>query len=185
MRGHDLRNFCRDLLAHLRDLLVTKVSEAKNCLESAVCDRERAQTSGRTFFRIRSGSVLSLAGRNGNNSQNSRTPSLPVGNWTGEADGDAHSAATQPITRQTCRVEESIRTGKSLTDVKTVPTATSRSHEPGDRQAPEKATSNRYQWISHSYGGKARAGNRTHRRISTCPTTFSRTAACGATIHCQ
>src|SRR3989441_3245556 len=26
MRGHDLRNFCRDLLAHFRDLLVTKVS---------------------------------------------------------------------------------------------------------------------------------------------------------------
>src|SRR5919202_1991753 len=25
MRGHDLRNFCRDLLAHLRDLLVAKV----------------------------------------------------------------------------------------------------------------------------------------------------------------
>ncbi len=25
MRGHDLRNFCRDLLAHLRDLLVVKV----------------------------------------------------------------------------------------------------------------------------------------------------------------
>jgi DNA polymerase-3 subunit gamma/tau len=26
MRGHDLRNFCRDLLAHLRDLLVAKVT---------------------------------------------------------------------------------------------------------------------------------------------------------------
>ena len=26
MRGHDLRNFCRDLLAHFRDLLVAKVS---------------------------------------------------------------------------------------------------------------------------------------------------------------
>src|SRR5438874_1172822 len=28
MRGHDLRNFCRDLLAHLRDLLVAKVGGA-------------------------------------------------------------------------------------------------------------------------------------------------------------
>ena len=26
MRGHDLRNFCRDLMGHLRDLLVTKVA---------------------------------------------------------------------------------------------------------------------------------------------------------------
>ncbi len=38
MRGHDLRNFCRDLLAHFRDLLVTKVSGNEELLESAVCD---------------------------------------------------------------------------------------------------------------------------------------------------
>ena len=38
MRGHDLRNFCRDLLAHLRDLLVTKVSGSEELLESAVCE---------------------------------------------------------------------------------------------------------------------------------------------------
>jgi DNA polymerase III subunit gamma/tau len=38
MRGHDLRNFCRDLLAHFRDLLVTKVSGSEELLESAVCD---------------------------------------------------------------------------------------------------------------------------------------------------
>ena len=38
MRGHDLRNFCRDLLAHFRDLLVTKVSGKEELLESAVCD---------------------------------------------------------------------------------------------------------------------------------------------------
>jgi len=37
MRGHDLRNFTRDLLAHLRDLLVTKVSDSEKMLESAVC----------------------------------------------------------------------------------------------------------------------------------------------------
>jgi DNA polymerase-3 subunit gamma/tau len=38
MRGHDLRNFCRDLLAHFRDLLVTKVSGNEELLESAVCE---------------------------------------------------------------------------------------------------------------------------------------------------
>jgi DNA polymerase-3 subunit gamma/tau len=40
MRGHDLRNFCRDLLAHFRDLLVSKVSGSEELLESAICDRE-------------------------------------------------------------------------------------------------------------------------------------------------
>ena len=39
MRGHDLRNFCRDLLAHFRDLLVSKVSDSEELLESAICDR--------------------------------------------------------------------------------------------------------------------------------------------------
>jgi DNA polymerase III subunit gamma/tau len=38
MRGHDLRNFCRDLLAHFRDLLVTKAAGSDELLESAVCD---------------------------------------------------------------------------------------------------------------------------------------------------
>ncbi len=38
MRGHDLRNFCRDLLAHFRDLLVTKVAGNDELLESAICE---------------------------------------------------------------------------------------------------------------------------------------------------
>ena len=45
MRGHDLRNFCRDLLAHLRNLLVAKVSgEAAEMLEASASDgRELAR----------------------------------------------------------------------------------------------------------------------------------------------
>jgi DNA polymerase-3 subunit gamma/tau len=38
MRGHDLRNFCRDLLAHFRDLLVTKAAGSEELLEAAVCE---------------------------------------------------------------------------------------------------------------------------------------------------
>jgi DNA polymerase-3 subunit gamma/tau len=40
MRGHDLRNFCRDLLGHLRDLLVARVyGETAEHLDSAAFDR--------------------------------------------------------------------------------------------------------------------------------------------------
>jgi DNA polymerase-3 subunit gamma/tau len=39
MRGHDLRNFCRDLLAHLRDLLVAKISGESALLNSAAAER--------------------------------------------------------------------------------------------------------------------------------------------------
>src|SRR6185295_8696185 len=49
MRGHDLRNFCRDLLAHFRDLLVTKVSGSEELLESAICEREELKRQSELF----------------------------------------------------------------------------------------------------------------------------------------
>ena len=38
MRGHNLRNFCRDVLGHLRDLLVVKVSGNPKLLDSSSAD---------------------------------------------------------------------------------------------------------------------------------------------------
>jgi DNA polymerase-3 subunit gamma/tau len=49
MRGHDLRNFCRDLLAHFRDLLVTKVSGSEELLESAICDAAELKRQSALF----------------------------------------------------------------------------------------------------------------------------------------
>ncbi len=49
MRGHDLRNFSRDLLAHFRDLLVTKVSGSEELLESAVCDQAELRRQANLF----------------------------------------------------------------------------------------------------------------------------------------
>lgn len=49
MRGHDLRNFCRDLLAHFRDLLVSKVSGNVELLESAVCEPEELKRQAAMF----------------------------------------------------------------------------------------------------------------------------------------
>ncbi|MBV9210628.1 MAG: DNA polymerase III subunit gamma/tau, partial [Acidobacteria bacterium] len=50
MRGHDLRNFCRDLLAHLRDLLVAKVSgETDGFLDSSSADRKELRRQAASF----------------------------------------------------------------------------------------------------------------------------------------
>jgi DNA polymerase-3 subunit gamma/tau len=50
MRGHDLRNFCRDLLAHVRDLLVAKVSgEMTEALDSAASDRKELMRQANNF----------------------------------------------------------------------------------------------------------------------------------------
>jgi DNA polymerase-3 subunit gamma/tau len=50
MRGHDLRNFCRDLLAHIRDLLVAKVSgETAALLDSTATDRVELTRQANAF----------------------------------------------------------------------------------------------------------------------------------------
>jgi DNA polymerase-3 subunit gamma/tau len=49
MRGHDLRSFCRDLLAHFRDLLLTRVSANEELLESAVCTPEELKRQAALF----------------------------------------------------------------------------------------------------------------------------------------
>ena len=43
------RNFCRDLLAHFRDLLLTKVSANEELLESAVCTPEELKRQAVLF----------------------------------------------------------------------------------------------------------------------------------------
>jgi DNA polymerase-3 subunit gamma/tau len=49
-RGHDLRNFCRDLLAHLRDLLVAKVAPGvEGLLDSAVTPAEELRRQAEHF----------------------------------------------------------------------------------------------------------------------------------------
>jgi len=50
MRGHDLRNFCRDLLGHVRNLLVAKISgETAELLDTAATDRRELMRQANGF----------------------------------------------------------------------------------------------------------------------------------------
>lgn len=50
MRGHDLRNFCRDLLGHVRNLLVAKISgEAAELLDTAATERRTLVAQAGSF----------------------------------------------------------------------------------------------------------------------------------------
>jgi DNA polymerase-3 subunit gamma/tau len=49
MRGHNLRNFCRDVLGHLRDLLVVKVSGDPKLLDSSSAQTEALQQQAALF----------------------------------------------------------------------------------------------------------------------------------------
>ncbi len=48
-RGHDLRNFCRDLLGHIRDLLVAKISGSEEMLESALMTADELRKQSESF----------------------------------------------------------------------------------------------------------------------------------------
>ncbi len=49
MRGHDLRNFCRDVLGHIRDLLVVKVSGDPRLLDSSSAQTAALQEQAAQF----------------------------------------------------------------------------------------------------------------------------------------
>ena len=49
MRGHNLRNFCRDVLGHLRDLLVVKVSGDPRLLDSSSAQADALQRQATLF----------------------------------------------------------------------------------------------------------------------------------------
>src|SRR5437764_9403607 len=49
MRGHNLRNFCRDVLGHLRDLLIVKVSGDAKLLESSSGQTDALQKQAALF----------------------------------------------------------------------------------------------------------------------------------------
>jgi DNA polymerase III subunit gamma/tau len=49
MRGHNLRNFCRDVLGHLRDLLVVKVSGDPRLLESSPAQADTLKQQAALF----------------------------------------------------------------------------------------------------------------------------------------
>jgi DNA polymerase-3 subunit gamma/tau len=49
MRGHDLRNFCRDVLGHIRDLLVVKVSGDPMLLDSSSAQTSALQQQASQF----------------------------------------------------------------------------------------------------------------------------------------
>ena len=49
MRGHNLRNFCRDVLGHLRDLLVVKVSGDPKLLDSSSAQTETLKQQAALF----------------------------------------------------------------------------------------------------------------------------------------
>ncbi len=96
MRGHDLRNFCRDLLAHFRDLLVAKVSGSDELLESAICDRDELKRQSELFSEADLVRFFHSLAETENSVEDRGPPALPVGSRVGEVDGDETAGVFDP-----------------------------------------------------------------------------------------
>jgi DNA polymerase-3 subunit gamma/tau len=135
MRGHDLRNFCRDLLAHLRDLLVAKVSDNDELLESAVCDRGELARQAALFSEsdlVRSFHSLAETETNLAKAAHPRYQ-LEVG--LVKLMEMRRLQSLNQIVERVAVLEESLRTGKPPAQTQTPSPATGGSHGPGTRSS--------------------------------------------------
>ncbi|MDQ5844249.1 MAG: DNA polymerase III subunit gamma/tau [Acidobacteriota bacterium] len=134
MRGHDLRNFCRDLLAHLRDLLVTKVSGSDELLESAVCDQKELERQAALFSES---DLVRFFHSLAETETNLRTAAQPRYQLEIGLVKLMELRRLEPLSQLLERLtalEESLRTGKSLSAAKTPSPSTSPS--PSGAQGP-------------------------------------------------
>ena len=123
MRGHDLRNFSRDLLAHLRDLLVTKVSGSEELLESAVCDRAELKRQANLFSESDLVRFFHSLAETETKLSTAAQPRYQVEVGLVKL---MEMRRLEPLSQLLDRLhalEESLRTGKPVSPMKVVPTA--------------------------------------------------------------
>ena len=142
MRGHDLRNFSRDLLAHFRDLLVTKVSGSEELLESAVCDHDELRRQADLFSESDLVRFFHSLAETETKLSTAAQPryQLEVG-LVKLMEMRRLEPLTQLLERLTA-LEESLRTGKALAHAKPEPPTGGSAPSPaGGASAPAKAGS--------------------------------------------
>ena len=120
MRGHDLRNFCRDVLAHLRDLLVTKVAGCSELLESAVCDERELKRQAALFSESDLVRFFHSLAETETNLKTAAHPRYQVEIGLVKLMEMQRLEPLGELVERLNQLEESLRTGKAPTPAKTV-----------------------------------------------------------------
>ncbi|HET6890148.1 MAG TPA: DNA polymerase III subunit gamma/tau [Pyrinomonadaceae bacterium] len=120
MRGHDLRNFCRDVLAHLRDLLVTKVAGSSELLESAVCDERELKRQAALFSESDLVRFFHSLAETETNLKTAAHPRYQVEIGLVKLMEMQRLEPLGELIERLNQLEESFRTGKTLAPAKTV-----------------------------------------------------------------
>jgi DNA polymerase-3 subunit gamma/tau len=130
MRGHDLRNFCRDLLAHFRDLLVAKVSGNDELLESAVCDRAELNRQAALFSESDLVRFFHSLSETETSLREASQPRYQVEVGLVKLMEMRRLQPLKQLVERVAALEESLRTGKLPTQTQTPPTASGGSAGP-------------------------------------------------------
>jgi DNA polymerase-3 subunit gamma/tau len=124
MRGHDLRNFCRDLLAHLRDLLVVKVSvETAGLLESSATESRELSQQARDFSESDLIRFFSALTETENSLRTAAHPRYQLEVGLVKLIEMRRLAPLQTLIERLDALEESMRTGKAPATGRTPPTS--------------------------------------------------------------
>ncbi len=145
MRGHDLRNFCRDLLAHLRDLLVARISGESALLNSAAADRRALIEQANNFSESDLVRFFHSLTETENNLRSAAHPRYQLEVGLVKLIEMRRLVPVSLLIERLAALEESLRTGVAPTFSKTPPAAASGGAQGGANRpgVPPGASSSR------------------------------------------
>src|SRR5213595_1502372 len=137
MRGHNLRNFCRDVLGHLRDLLIVKVSGDAKLLESSSAQTEALQKQAALFSESDLVRFFHSLAETEASLKDAANPRYQVEVGLVKLMEMRRLASLGDLVGRISELEAALRTGKPLAERKTPQT----SPESGPGKAPARAAS--------------------------------------------
>lgn len=168
MRGHDLRNFCRDLLAYIRDLMVVKVSGDARLLETSAASSAELERHAELFSESDLVRFFNSLAETETNLKEAAHPRYQVEVGLVKLMEMRRLAPLTELVARVAALEESLRTGKPVT-AKVTPAGGSGSANPGASGKPSAGS-------SRSAAGGSRASEDARSMTSSAPH-FSGTAA--------
>jgi DNA polymerase-3 subunit gamma/tau len=149
MRGHDLRNFCRDLLAYFRDLMVVKVSGDARLLETSVASAGELQRHAELFSESDLVRFFNSLAETETNLKEAAHPRYQVEVGLVKLMEMRRLAPLTELVARVAALEESLRTGK--------PVSAKTSPEGGPGSPNPNASGKQTTSSSRSAGGGGRA----------------------------
>ena len=139
MRGHDLRNFCRDLMAYLRDLLVAKTSgDAAGVLELTEAERDELSLLGGSFTESDLVRLFHSLTETENTLRDAAHPRYHLEVGLIKLLEMRRLSPLQAIIKRLESLEESIRTGQPAVSESSAPASPASGRSSPEQSAPKK-----------------------------------------------